>query len=97
MSKRNRFLEFERKMTQVLLGDAVVFMLYLIFSGAGVIPMKVITAIVAILTSLLCLGYLYMSGEIRKRRSLWMTTASAAMFLCTLISLICNYPSPAAK
>lgn len=97
MAKRNRFLKFERKMTQVLLSDAAVFLLYLIFAGIGVVPMKVITAIVAILVSLLCLGYLFMCGEIGKKRSLWMTAASAGIFLCTLVSLICNYPSPAAK
>ncbi len=95
MARNKRFLEFEKKMTQVLLADAAVFVLYLIFSATGVIPLKVITAIVAILASLLCLGYLYMSGELRRRRSLWMSAASAAIFLCTVVSLICNFPSPA--
>ena len=97
MAKRNRYLEFEKKMTQILLGDAAVFLLYLIFAGNGITALKVITAIVALLASFLCLGYLYMSGELRKRRSLWMVTASGAIFLCTLVSLICNFPSPAAK
>ena len=94
MAKRNRFSELESKMTRILLVNAVVFVLYLIFSGFGIIPMKVISAIVSILVSLLCLGYLYMSGEMRKRRSLWMLTAAAGLFLCTVVSLICNYPSP---
>lgn len=95
MAKNNRFAELENKMTRILLMNAAVFALYLIFSGFGIIPMKVISAIVSILVSLLCLGYLYMCGEIRKRRSLWMMVASAGLFLCTLVSLICNYPSPA--
>ena len=97
MAKRNRFLKFERKMTQVLLADAAVFVLYLIFAGVGSVPLKVITAIVAILASLLCLAYLFMCGEIRKKRSLWMTAASAGVLLCTIVSLICNFPSPAGK
>ncbi len=95
MARNKRFMEFEKKMTAVLLGAAAVFVLYLIFSGLGVVPGKVITAIIAIMASLLCLGYLYMSGELRRRRSLWMSAASAAIFLCTLVSLICNFPSPA--
>lgn len=95
MAKRNRFAELESKMTRILLVNAAVFALYLIFSGFGVTAMKVISAIISILVSLLCLGYLYMCGEIRKRRSLWMLVAAAGIFLCTLVSLICNYPSPA--
>lgn len=96
MARRNRFRTFERNMTKILLGDAAVFLLFLIFAGTGVTALKVITAIVAILGSLLCLGYLYMCGELRKRRCLWMVTASGAIFLCTLVSLICNFPSPKA-
>ncbi len=95
MAKKNRFTEFENKMTKVLLGNTVVFILFLIFSATGLIPLKVITAIITILASLLCLGYLFMSGELRRRRSLWMSAASAAIFLCTVVSLICNFPSPA--
>ena len=96
MAKRNRFSELESKMTRILLVNTAVFVMFLIFSAFGIIPMKVISAIVSIMVSLLCLGYLYMSGEIRKRRSLWMLTASAGLFLCTVVSLICNFPSPAA-
>lgn len=94
MAKRNRFSELEGKMTRILLVNTAVFVMYLIFSGFGIIPMKVISAIVSIMVSLLCLGYLYMSGEMRKRRSLWMMTAAAGLFLCTVVSLICNFPSP---
>ena len=94
MARRNRFSELESKMTRILLVNTVVFVLFLIFSAFGIIPMKVISAIVSILVSLLCLGYLFMSGEMRKRRSLWMVTAGAGLFLCTLVSLICNFPSP---
>ena len=95
MARRNRYREMEYKMTWVLIADAAVFVLYLLFAGFGVIAMKVITAIVALLASLLCVGFLYMSGELLKRRSLWMSTGFAAIFLCTLFSLILNFPSPA--
>lgn len=94
MAKRNRFSELESKMTRILLVNTVVFVLFLIFSGFGIIPMKVISAIVSIMVSVLCLFYLYVIGEIRKRRSLWMMVASAGLFLCTVVSLICNFPSP---
>lgn len=92
MAKRNRYREMEAYMTRVLLADAGVFVLCMIFGGLGWTALKVICGIVAILASLLCLGYLYMTGEIRKKRSLWMTTGAAAVLACTLVSLILNYP-----
>lgn len=92
MAKRNRYRELEKIMTRVLLADAAVFVLYMVFAALGLTALKVITAIVAILVSLLCLGYLYMNGEIRRRRSLWMTTGAAAVLLCTVVSLLLNYP-----
>lgn len=89
---RNRYREFEKKATMIVLADLAVFLLYLLFAGLCVIAMKVITAIIAIIGSLLALGFLFMSGELLKKRSLWMSAAFAAIFLCTVVSLICNFP-----
>ena len=94
MAKRNRYRELEYNMTRVLIADAAVFALFFLFSALGWTALKVITAIVAILTSLLCLGYLYMTNELRRRRSLWMVTGAAAVLLCTLVSLILSWPGP---
>ena len=94
MAKRNRYLELENNMTRVLIADAAVFALFFLFSALGWTALKVITAIVAILVSLLCLGYLYMTNELRRRRSLWMVTGAAAVLLCTLVSLILSWPGP---
>lgn len=92
--KRNRYKEMERKMTQVLLGEAAVFALYLLFAGLGVGWLKVTLAIIAILVAVLCLVYLYMTGELLRKRSFWMTVGFACVALCLLISLLLNYPSP---
>ena len=94
MAKRNRYRELEYNMTRVLIADAAVFALFFLFSALGWTALKVITAIVAILVSLLCLGYLYMTNELRRRRSLWMVTGAAAVLLCTLVSLILSWPGP---
>lgn len=94
MAKRNRYRELEYNMTRVLIADAAVFALFFLFSALGWTALKVITAIVAILASLLCLGYLYMTNELRRRRSLWMVTGAAAVLLCTLVSLILSWPGP---
>lgn len=97
MARRVRYKEIEQLLTRVLIADAVVFALYLLFAGLGVTALKVITAIIAILGSGLCLGFLYMSGEIKKRRSRWIVVGFGAIIVCVLFSLILSYPSPAAK
>ena len=84
----------ERYMTYTLLGDAALFLLFLIFAATGMIWLKAITAILALLVSIGCLGFLYLSRELLKKRSFWMTTAAAAILLCTLVSLILNFPRP---
>ena len=94
MAKRNRYRELEKKVTLMIAADVAVFVLYLLVAGAGVIALKVITAIVAIIASLLALGFRFMSGELLKKRSLWMSVAFASVLLCTIVSLICNVPGP---
>ena len=38
--------------------------------------------------------FLFMTGELKKRRSLWMVVGFVGILVCLLVSLICNYPSP---
>lgn len=82
-------------MTKVIVGDALVFVLYLLFAGLGLTVVKVATAIIAILGSLLGLGWLVITGEFSRRRSLWMVTGFIAIVLCVLVSLLLGYPGPA--
>lgn len=95
MARRKRYKELETLLTRVLIADAAVFALYLLFAGLGVIAMKVITAIIAIIASGLCLAFLYMCGELKKRRSRWLVLGYACIIVCLMVSLILKYPSPA--
>ena len=95
MAKRNRYREMESLMTKVIVGDALVFVLYLLFAGLGLTVVKVAAAIIAILGSLLGLGWLVITGEFSRRRSLWMVTGFIAIVLCVLVSLFLGYPGPA--
>ena len=95
MAKRSRYREMERLMTKIILGEALVFVLYLVCAGLGLTVLKVISAIVAILGSLLCLRWLIITGEFSRRRSLWMVTGFIAIVLCVLVSLLLGYPGPA--
>ena len=92
---RNRYREMEKNMTKIILGDALVFILYLICAGFGWSVLKVITAIIAIFGSLLCVGWLYLTGEFSRRRSLWMVTAFICIVICVVVSLLLGYPAPA--
>ena len=94
VAKRNRYREMEQFMTKILLGDAAAFVLYLLFAGLGVGFLKGLMAIIAIAASGLSLGFLYLNGELKKRRSRWMVMGYGAIVVCLLVSLLLNYPSP---
>ena len=91
---RNRYREMENLMTKIILADVLVFILYLVCAGLGWTVLKVITAIIAIIGSGLCTGWLYITGEFGRRRSLWMSLAAACIIICVLVSLILKFPSP---
>ena len=69
MAKKNRYRALEKLMTEVLLGDALVFILFLIFSSKGLNVLRVITATLSILASILSVGWLFITGELLRRRS----------------------------
>lgn len=92
---RNRYREMEKNMTKIILLDALVFLLYLVCASFGWAVLKVITAIIAIFGSLLCVGWLYLTGEFARRRSLWMVTAFICIVICVVVSLVLGYPAPA--
>ena len=81
-------------MTKVLLGDALVFVLFLVFSAKAWTVVRVIAAIIAILASLLSISWLAITGEVTRRRSLWLVTGFGAIFVCLLVSLLLKYPCP---
>ena len=96
MAKRNRYREMESKMTLVLISAAVFFLLYLVCASFGLAVLKYILAVVSIIASGLCLAWLYITGEFKRRRSLWMVTGFISIIACLLVSLILNCPCPAA-
>lgn len=92
--RRNRYKEMERYMTYILLGDTALFLLYLLVAGFGIAWLKVFISIVVILVSGLCIAYLYLTGELLRYRSRWLSVGFAAIILCLIVSLVLNYPSP---
>lgn len=94
MARRNRYRELESLMAKVLVGDTVVFCLYMIFAGRGMVALKATTAVITILVSVGCIGWLVLTREFFRRRSLWMVTASVGILLCMVLSLLLKYPCP---
>ncbi len=88
-----RFKQMERVMTAVLIAATVLFIIYLIAAGNGIIWLKVLMAIITILVCGLCLTYLYMTKLLLRPKTMWMTTAAGAILICLLFSLILNFPA----
>lgn len=96
-SKKNdykRYKQNERIWIYGLLADAGIFLLYLLMAGVGAVFMKWFLAVLAILVSAAGIGTLYLTGEWRRQRSLYLTAGFGAVALVILFSLILNYPSP---
>ena len=89
-----RYKKMEQYMTIALIVNLILFIFFLIAAGNGIIWLKVILFILTLLLSGLCLAFLYLSQELTKARSLWMSTAAAAIAVCLIFSLILNFPSP---
>ena len=96
MAKRNSYREFESLMTKVILVDAALFVVYLIFAWLDISAMKVISSIITIAGSLLSLAWLFLTGELTRRRSFWMVTGFVCILLCIVVSLLLGYPCPSA-
>lgn len=93
-NNKNRYKEMEKYMTLVLIGAAILFVIFLIAAGCGILWLKILTAIIAILVCGLCLAYLYMTKLLAAPRSLWMSIAAGSIIICLLFSWILGFPSP---
>lgn len=93
-SKKTRYKKMEAIVTGVLCVDTVIFVAYLLFAGSGMVAMKAVTAIFALLISGAVLYFLYMTRELLRRRSIWMTLSAACIVLCLIASLILHFPAP---
>jgi len=92
-NNRTRYRQMERYMTYALIADAALFVLYLLFAGLGVIWLKTVIAVLTFIISALILAYLFLTHELLRKRSLWMTAAAAGIIACTIMSLLLNYPA----
>ena len=90
--RKNPFRELMQYMSFAIITDGILFLIYLIVAGQGIIWLKAITSILAISLSSLCLYVLYKAGELVSQRSLWMTVGAISVITCTVVSLLLNVP-----
>lgn len=88
----NDYKDLDRYMTYTLIATAVAFFLYLLFAILGILWLKVVLSILIFLVCAGVLAVLFLSGEIQKLRSRWMTLGAACTALCLLVSLITGCP-----
>lgn len=92
--RKARYKKMETMVTAILCLDAAIFLAYMIFAGMGMIALKVITAVLCFAISGFVLYYLFITRELLRKRSLWMTIAAGCVILCLIVSLVLNFPSP---
>ena len=92
MAKQSRYRQFEKMMGSILIFGAVLFVVYLMAAGAGVLWLKILTAAVCMLGSIGALALLYLSRELLRQRSLWLSCGFFSLFICILVSLILAFP-----
>lgn len=92
--RKSRYQQMESIMTIALIADAVLFILYWIFGACGIVWVKAFFAVLSILVSLACLGFLFITQELMRPRSKWMTYSAGALLVVLVLSLLLNFPSP---
>ena len=90
----SRYKITEKLISAILIAAALIFIVFLIAAGNGIIWLKVLTAIITISVCGLCLAYLYITKLLLAPRSFWMTVAAGSLLICLLFSLILGFPSP---
>ena len=94
-TKQSRYKRMETVITAVLCVDVLIFLAYLIFAGNGMVGLKIVSTILCFLISGAVLYFLYVTRELLRKRSLWMSLAAACVIVCILFSLILKFPAPA--
>jgi len=93
-NKQRSFRTLERFLSLILYADLALFIAYLVTAATGLIVLKIVFAVVAMLVAAFCEWMLYCTRELLKPRGLWLTCAFFSIILCTAVSLICNFPAP---
>ncbi len=90
--KKDRYPELEQLLTIVIFLDLFLFIGYLICGITSALIGKILLAILCFVLSGYGLWVLFANRELTTPRSLWMSCSFGSIVICTLVSLICNFP-----
>ncbi len=92
MDNHDHFQDLEHMLTVFVLVDLALFIGYLIFAATSVLIGKILCAVLALVVAAYGLWVLLNTKELLKQRSLWITCSFGAIIICTVVSLICQFP-----
>ncbi len=90
--KKDHFQELEQMLTIFIFLDLALFIGYLIFAACTVTVGKILCAVLGLVVAGYGIWVLINTKEATKQRSLWLTCGFAAIFVLTVVSLICQFP-----
>ncbi len=85
---------FSKIMKYALCADLLAFLTLMTASAYSVDTVKKYALLLVLLLSAGCLGLLYYTQELLRKRSFWMSVSAVSMVVCALCSLLVGYPSP---
>lgn len=92
--RRNKYNQLQQVITLGLLGALALFIFYWIAAGNEIVWLKTVLSVLIFVICAACLGFLFITQELLRPRSIWMTLGAAAIALCLLLSLLLHFPCP---
>lgn len=92
--RKNTYKDLQQILSLALIGAFVLFIFYLIASGNEIIWLKAVLSVLIFLICLASLAFLFITQELLRPRSMWMTLAAGGITICLLFSLIFHFPCP---
>ncbi len=88
MERTDRYHIYSRRVSGLLLADTAFFILFL-FTGGWV---EILLGVAALLLGIAGLALQVLTRELLRQRSLWLSCGFFGVIICTLVSMILNYP-----
>ena len=92
--RRKKYNQLQQVLSLALLGAFLLFIFYLIAAGNEIVWLKAVLSVLIFLICAACLGLLYITREILRPRSIWMSLSAVSIAVCLLLSLLLHFPCP---
>ncbi len=90
--KKDSFQQLEHTLTVFVLLDLALFIFYLVSAGANWTVLKYLSAALSILVAGFGFWVLINTKQLKNHHCRWIPYSFGAIVLCTVVSLICQFP-----